>query len=153
MRFLENKIPPPVLLVIALATEFWLAHFTLRVAPTALMQRFSAAAIVVIALSILATAMLTFRRAGTTIDPIKIDKAATIVNTGIFGRTRNPMYVALVLVASAGVVYFGSWLLIIVPLALAAYLWRFQILPEERMLAAKFGNAYLDYTRAVRRWF
>ena len=62
------------------------------------------------------------------------------------------MYLAVVIVATAGVIYFGSWMLIIVPLALFAYLWRFQIMPEERVLTAKFGSAYVDYTRSVRRW-
>lgn len=152
MQFLEHKIPPPVLLVIGIATEYLLARVVLHIAPASTTQQLIAAIIALCALLLLATAFITFHRAGTTIDPVKIDRASTIVRHGIFGLTRNPMYLALVLMATAGAVYFGAWINGIVPVALLAYLWRFQIVPEERVLTAKFGNDYLEYIRTVRRW-
>ncbi len=38
------------------------------------------------------------------------------------------------------------------PLAFALFIHRYQILPEESMLEAKFGPEYIGYRRRVRRW-
>ena len=45
-----------------------------------------------------------------------------------------------------------SWQTWLAPLAFVAYVTRFQIIPEERLLLAKFGEPYALYTRTVRRW-
>ena len=76
----------------------------------------------------------------------------TIIETGPFARSRNPLYVGL-LVLSAGLsLLAGSlWALVLLPVEWALLKWG-AVLPEEAYLTAKFDTAYVDYTRRVRRW-
>jgi protein-S-isoprenylcysteine O-methyltransferase Ste14 len=95
---------------------------------------------------------MAFRRAGTTPDPVHVDRASTLVTTGVYAWTRNPMYVGLTLLLCAwACVLAAPWTAAGPPL-FAAYITRFQILPEERALSERFGEAYAAYLRRVRRW-
>jgi protein-S-isoprenylcysteine O-methyltransferase Ste14 len=79
-------------------------------------------------------------------------ETTTIIERGPFGLSRNPLYVGL-LVFSAGVALLAGslWALVALPLEWALLRWG-AVVPEERYLSAKFGDAYGDYTRRVRRW-
>lgn len=98
------------------------------------------------------TGVISFRRAGTTVNPMQIDAASSLVMTGIFAITRNPIYLGLVFVLLAWFVYLSNFTsLIMVPL-FVLYMNCFQILPEERVLEAKFGQEFVVYKAKVRRW-
>ena len=99
-------------------------------------------------------AVVPFRRSRTTLDPRYPDRASTLVIDGIFAVSRNPMYVAMLI----GLVAWGLYLdngvaLVVAPPCFVLYLNRRQIEPEERALAAAFGERYEQYRRRVRRWF
>ncbi len=96
--------------------------------------------------------VITFMRARTSVNPLRPDKTSAIVTAGIYGITRNPMYVGLVFVLSGWFVYLGALSAIVGPIGFVLYIHRFQILPEERVLTAKFGNEYRTYMARVRRW-
>ncbi|HVP08361.1 MAG TPA: isoprenylcysteine carboxylmethyltransferase family protein [Burkholderiales bacterium] len=98
------------------------------------------------------TGVVTFLRARTSVNPLRPEKASAVVSAGIFGITRNPMYVGLLFVLTGWFVYLGAWSAIVGPIGFVAYIHRFQILPEERALAAKFGEEYRAYLARVRRW-
>ncbi len=148
---LELRIPPPVL---ALLTAFvmWIgardnAPFARPTWLTPLV-----AGIGVIAAGIMILAVIALRRAKTTISPIRPEGASALVETGIYSVTRNPIYLAdaLALLAYA----FHLWQpqsFVAVPVFMA-WIHRFQILPEERVLQAAFGVAYERYAAATRRW-
>jgi protein-S-isoprenylcysteine O-methyltransferase Ste14 len=76
----------------------------------------------------------------------------TVIDSGPFGRSRNPLYVGL-LAGSAGVALLAGslWAVVALPLEWALLRWG-AVVPEERYLAAKFGPAYDDYVGRVRRW-
>ncbi|WP_151081953.1 methyltransferase family protein [Nocardioides cynanchi] len=76
----------------------------------------------------------------------------TIIESGPFARSRNPLYVGL-LVLSAGLALFAGslWALVALPLEWGLLRWG-AVLPEERYLAGKFGTDYADYCGRVRRW-
>ncbi|HEY2880007.1 isoprenylcysteine carboxylmethyltransferase family protein [Nocardioides sp.] len=78
--------------------------------------------------------------------------STTVIETGPFALSRNPLYVGL-LVASAGVALLAGslWALIALPLEWALLTWG-AVLPEEHYLEAKFGSGYTDYAGRVRRW-
>ncbi len=152
MKFLELKIPPPVVFLISGG----LMQLLTAVAPSAgfvLPARkplsFGMAAVGgLFALP----AILSFFRAGTTVLPEKPAKTTKLVVTGVYSVTRNPMYLALFFVLIAWAIYLTNFAAVI-PLPLfVAYLTRFQIIPEERILASKFGSDYDAYARRVRRW-
>jgi len=91
-----------------------------------------------------------FRRSGQNENPWKPSPA--LVARGPYRITRNPMYLQMVLVCIGFAVILASlWILHLTPLCAWA-LQRFAILPEEAYLEARFGDAYLDYKRRVRRW-
>lgn len=98
------------------------------------------------------SAGLSFRKFQTSVDPMNPDKANSIVTTGVYSISRNPMYLAMLLVLTAFVVFMWQASGILILLAFIAYTTRFQIIPEERVLARKFGLEFKHYCERVRRW-
>jgi protein-S-isoprenylcysteine O-methyltransferase Ste14 len=96
--------------------------------------------------------LLAFRRAQTTVNPLHPGKASALVASGIYRITRNPMYAGMALLLSGGAVLLGTVGAWLGPLAFVAFITRFQILPEERFMAAKFGDDYTRFCQQVRRW-
>jgi protein-S-isoprenylcysteine O-methyltransferase Ste14 len=91
-----------------------------------------------------------FRRSGQDENPWK--PTPRIVERGPFRLTRNPMYLQMLLICVGfAVMLSNGWILLLTPVA-AWVLRRFAIEPEEAYLEQKFGEAYLDYKRRVRRW-
>lgn len=96
--------------------------------------------------------VLRFRRQGTTVTPLRPEQASALVTGGIFRVSRNPMYLGLFCWTMALACYLGGLLVWLGPLLLWGWLSRWQIVPEERALQGRFGDAYADYCRRVRRW-
>lgn len=152
MTWLETKIPPPIV-ALSIAFLMWLSA---RMLPAAAF-RFEgvillAGIIAVIGVAFDLSGLLAFRRRDTTILPMKPEKAKIIVRDGVFRVTRNPMYLGLALVLLAWGIFLENWVAVFLPLTFVAFITRFQILPEERALRAKFGPEYEDYLASTRRW-
>lgn len=152
MYRLELKIPP-VLVVLVLAAAMWgIAQLSFTVEPADWLR---------IGLSLLLltkgawmglAGVAEFRRAQTTVNPMRPDESSTVVDSGIFRYTRNPMYLGLLFALLAWAVWLASPWSLLGPLVYLAWMTRFQIVPEERALAEGFGEPYRDYCRRVRRW-
>jgi protein-S-isoprenylcysteine O-methyltransferase Ste14 len=91
-------------------------------------------------------------RAHTTVNPVHVDQASSIVTNGVYRLTRNPMYVGLALLLTAWAIWLAVPWAFAGPALFGLYIYRFQILPEERAMEAKFGAEYLAYKQRVRRW-
>jgi protein-S-isoprenylcysteine O-methyltransferase Ste14 len=77
---------------------------------------------------------------------------ATLVTSGAYRWSRNPMYTGLAIVDLGGALLAGSWWpVLFAPLVLLAVT-RLVIGPEERYLAERFGGSYAGYRAEVRRW-
>ena len=152
MRALEHKIPPPVLVLLIGAT-MWAAAPRPPAWAVQGPWRFAIAGILFgSGLLIDGLGVAAFRRAGTTTNPMKPEAASAMVTGGIYRYTRNPMYVGLTVVLLGWAWFLGAPWSLLGPVVFAAFVTRFQILPEERELRAKFGSAYGEYQRKVRRW-
>ncbi|NGP87667.1 methyltransferase family protein [Fodinibius halophilus] len=93
-----------------------------------------------------------FYRNTTSVDPQNLDKAANLVTGGVYKVSRNPMYVAfLLLLVAYSLVLQNILSLFCVPLFIG-YLNKYQIKPEEKALLEKFGDEYREYLQEVRRW-
>ena len=112
----------------------------------------TAASLVLAGVTFTAAGVRAFRRAGTTINPVTPQAASAFVTQGAFGRTRNPMYVGFTAVLLGWSAWLAAPWALLGPLAFAVFLTRFQIIPEERVLRAKFGRSFDEYRQRVRRW-
>lgn len=141
---------PPLIFLFCLLVGLglhWLAPATLT---PRLPLRILGGALVVVAGLLAGLARSAMIRAGTNVLPTKPTTA--IVSAGPYRFTRNPMYLALCLL-HAGIALLFCWLTPLVMTAvLATILHVGVILREEKYLAAKFGQVYLDYQKSVRRW-
>jgi protein-S-isoprenylcysteine O-methyltransferase Ste14 len=92
----------------------------------------------------------TITKAGT---PINTNRpAATLLTTGVFRFSRNPIYVGFVaILAGLGAAANGPWMLLSA-FFMFLYLDRFVIAREERHLRTRFGAAYDEYRNRTRRW-
>jgi protein-S-isoprenylcysteine O-methyltransferase Ste14 len=152
LRHLELRVPPPVVMAV-FALFMWLVAIPFPALDLDLPARSEAGALfLAIALGIGAAALLEFRRAKTTIHPLKPEASTALVTGGIYRWTRNPMYLAMLLIL-IGWAYIVSNLAALVMLPLfVSTLNRLQIEPEERALHARFGAEFDNYRRKVRRW-
>jgi protein-S-isoprenylcysteine O-methyltransferase Ste14 len=152
MRFLELKVPPPAVALLT-GLAMWLAA-RVAVTPAAPQQlRLPLAiALALVGAAFDLSALIAFRRARTTIDPMKPQSTSSFVRSGVYRLTRNPMYVGLAFLLCGWAAFLWSGWALIGPLAFMAYIGRFQIAPEEKALTALFGAEYLTYQARVRRW-
>ena len=154
MSALELKIPPP-LVAAAVAGCMYAAAVLLPAPVLALppgVRVGMALALAAVGAGFDVAGLLAFRKARTTVNPLTPHRSVAVVSTGVYRLTRNPMYLGLALILLGLAVYLASPWVLLGPLVFAAYITRFQIVPEERALQARFGAAYTAYRARVRRW-
>lgn len=88
----------------------------------------------------------------TSVNPHKPNHASSIVTSGVYRISRNPMYLGMLFILVAAVLKFGHPTGIIVLPFYVWYMTRFQITPEEIVMEEKFGDEYRNYKKRVRRW-
>jgi protein-S-isoprenylcysteine O-methyltransferase Ste14 len=149
---LENKVPPPLVAVIFGAAMWGASNYLSHIEVNASWRIITAVAVGLIGGFFCVAGVVSFRRAKTTVNPLKPETASSLVSTGIYQVSRNPMYVGFALFLVAWAVYLSSpWTLIGV-IGFVLYINRFQIAPEERALAALFGVEFEQYKQSVARW-
>ncbi|MEO7953830.1 MAG: isoprenylcysteine carboxylmethyltransferase family protein [Polaromonas sp.] len=152
MTQLELKIPPPLIAAVSAGIMYGVATLLPVLSLPPSLRAGTALVLAVVGGSLDVAGLMAFRRAKTTVNPMAPQQSSSVVSTGVYRFTRNPMYLGLVCLLLAWAVYLSSaWALLVVP-AFMAYITRFQIKPEESVLAARFGSAYAKYCARVRRW-
>lgn len=149
MRWLELKLPPLLLVALAALGMAWLPAAP---APTPSLQSMAALLLMLAGFAVCVAGVLAFRRARTTVDPMHPEQASRLVIVGVYRHSRNPMYLGFVIALAGWGLWLGSPLTAGVVAGVALYLDRLQIVPEERALQARFGEAFTGYCRQVRRW-
>ena len=152
MHTLELKVPPP-LLALCLAVLMWLTPKWVQSPEIPFGFRLGLAlALVCVGQSISVAGMVAFRRARTTINPFKPTAASSLVSSGVYKFTRNPMYVGLLITLLAWAAFLANPLALLFLPVVVLYINRFQIAPEERALSSLFGAEYESYKARVRKW-
>ncbi|HEX7858875.1 MAG TPA: isoprenylcysteine carboxylmethyltransferase family protein [Verrucomicrobiae bacterium] len=151
-RSLELKVPPLVVVMIA-ALLIWvgavyLPEFSFRFR----FQSVLGWVIGVLGFIGCFLGFLEFRRSKTTLNPTKPGTSSSLVQTGIYRHTRNPMYLGFLLMLVAWAIVMGNVISFLVLPGFVIYLNRFQIQPEERALTSIFGDEFTAYRSGVRRW-
>ena len=136
-----------VLAIVIVGPDLWTLDFDWATLPV--LQNLGRG-LVVLGVLTLILAYGTMARARTPIDPRQ--HTTTIVSTGIYRLSRNPIYINMaILQAALGLLVNNMWtLLMIIPVLIVIHY--LVVLREEVYLEAKFGDAYLDYKSRVRRW-
>jgi protein-S-isoprenylcysteine O-methyltransferase Ste14 len=150
-KSLELKIPPPVVFLV-FAGLMWL--LSVAVPWPALPLPAKPLTMIFTALGGLfaAPSIVSFLCARTTLSPEKPNKTTKLVVTGVYALTRNPMYLSLLLVLIGWAIYLENVAAFLPIPFFVLTLNRFQIKPEERVLALLFGSAFEAYSKRVRRW-
>jgi protein-S-isoprenylcysteine O-methyltransferase Ste14 len=152
LKWLELRVPPPVVAVLA-GVLMWLAARAFPALDIQVPARGTlAAAFGLIGLAIAVVAFLQFRRVGTTPNPRQPHESTTLVVAGMYRFSRNPMYLGDVLILAAWALWLANAAPFVFLPLFVAYINRYQIAPEERALESRYGCAYTEYRRAVRRW-
>jgi protein-S-isoprenylcysteine O-methyltransferase Ste14 len=147
------SFPPPLIYAGLLVVGFILQFFwPLRIVDPIhnLVTRATGAVLILLGLALMATALDVFRSVGTS--PIPVKPTTALAFQGPYRFTRNPMYLAMLLVSSGiGLVANALWPVLMLPVMLII-VDRTVIRREERYLATKFGEPYTTYLSQVRRW-
>ena len=110
-------------------------------------------ALLIAAVLIAALALLQFFTSKTSIDPLHPDKSSTLITAGVYQFSRNPQYLALLMILLAWGLWLGNAFNTLTAAGFVYYMNAFQIKPEEEHLQQKFGAEYKQYCTMVRRWF
>lgn len=143
-----KRLPPPVYVLVAAGLQRLLSPGRRITTGSALTALPVGAASVGVAVS----TFRGFARAGTTIDPIEVDAASALVESGPNRFTRNPIYLAMAGVLLAHAIARRSWWALLPVAGFVAVIDRTQIRAEEEALRERFGEAYAAYARRVPRW-
>ncbi len=153
MQQLELRVAPALVFLIFAIGMYLLA----RALPTGsfdfLGREAMQWALFALAMGIGALAVLRFWREGTSLSPHHPERSRKLVTGGVYNYSRNPMYLALLLLLLAWGLYLGNAFNTLLAALFVAYMNQFQIAPEERILQQKYGAAYRRYCTLVRRWF
>ena len=146
-------VPPPLVYAACFLLSFLLqGYFTIRSAFFFHSKAANVIGMIIIIFGLLLAipALRQFFKTKNTI--VLIKPANSLQTTGIYSRTRNPMYLSLLLIYLGMAFIFGNWwTLILVPLLFILVTYRI-IMPEERYLGRAFGEEYVAYKSRVRRW-
>ncbi|MGR5063040.1 methyltransferase family protein [Photobacterium sp. DNB22_13_2] len=149
---MELRLPPPLILLITLGCMYGLARYSPFYAFS-----FAGQSHIVLLFCLLGTVMglsavWSFAKARTTVDPRFPNKTSKLVTSGIFRYSRNPMYLGLLCFICAAFVYLSALSPLLMVGVFIFYMNHFQIAPEEAVLQAMFGEQFELYCQRVRRW-
>jgi len=152
MSFLEHRIPPPLVGLVCAGAMWYVAAHTPAVGLMGTAQLAVACLIGVVGLAVMLAGVISFRRAKTTVNPLKPETATALVTSGVYRYTRNPMYLGMLTVLLAWAVYLSAPASLLAVVVFWLYIDRLQIRPEEKALVRLFGSTFTDYMSRVRRW-
>lgn len=147
---MKNKIPPPIVtfffgLCIYFSQEYF-PEFNLEFLTMLSYILYFAG------LTVLILAVRLFKKQNTTVNPIKIENASSLVTSGIFEYSRNPMYLGMALILLGLTLMFNVIGGTLFTLLFTTYITKFQIKPEEEVMESLFGEDFLKYKKNVRMW-
>lgn len=152
MNALALKVPPVAQVIITAAAMYGVSKMVPALTFSLNGSTALAVGLGVMGLSLGIMGVTQFRIAQTTPNPQALEQVSSLVTSGVYQYSRNPMYVGLVLILLGWAFYLSHLLAFVLLPIFILYMTRFQIQPEERMMAQKFGKTYQDYLNKVRRW-
>ena len=147
---MNNRIPPPIVTFICGISIYYSKSFFNQ------FLNFSNNGIslflLILGLIIFISAVRSFRKQKTTVNPLKPKQASSLVTSGIFRFSRNPMYLGMLIILLSISFKFNLLGGIIISLSFFIFITKFQILPEEEAMNELFGDKFTQYSNTTRRW-
>ena len=147
---METKIPPPIVtLVFGL-----LIYFSQGIFPSIENQLtfYVGIFIMLLGFSILISAVRSFKRNKTTVNPLNPEQATKLVTEKIFTYSRNPMYLGMATILGSLAFVFNLLGGIIFIALFCIYITKYQIIPEEKVMKNLFSEEFDEYMKTTRRW-
>jgi protein-S-isoprenylcysteine O-methyltransferase Ste14 len=149
---LELKIPPVIVLLIVALIMWLISLVSPEIIESNNIIQYIYIVPVVIGMWFVIAGIISFRKARTTIHPMTPEKASSLVTTGVYKMTRNPMYLGALFILMGWGLYLTNLFSSVASVLFIIYMNQFQIIPEERVLSFIFGEEFSNYTNQVRRW-
>jgi protein-S-isoprenylcysteine O-methyltransferase Ste14 len=147
---MNNKIPPPIVtficsLAIYFSKTFFIQFYSYNNNTISLF-------LLILGLTVFILAVKAFNRQKTTVNPLDPKQASSLVSSGIFKYSRNPMYLGMLIILLAISFKFNLVGGIVISLFFYIFITKFQILPEEEAMNELFGDEFIEYSNRTRRW-
>ena len=147
---MNNKIPPPIVaficgLAIYFSKTFFNKFFSYNNNTISLF-------LLILGFTVFTLAIKAFNRQKTTVNPLEPRQASSLVSSGIFKYSRNPMYLGMLIILLALSFKFNLVGGIVISLFFYLFITKFQILPEEEAMNELFGDEFIEYSNRTRRW-
>ena len=147
---MNNKIPPPIItficgMAIFFSKSFFNQFFSYN-------NNIISLILLILGLVVFISAVKSFNTQKTTINPLEPRKASSLVVSGIFRFSRNPMYLGMLTILLSISFKFNLIGGMIVCLFFYTFITKFQIFPEEEAMNDLFGDEFISYSKKTRRW-
>ena len=152
MQWLELKIPPLLVWLAIAGAMLGVAYSAPSLAFTLAGSSAIALALGALGAALAFAGVIAFRDKRTTVNPLTPSASSSIVSSGVYRISRNPMYLGFLLALAGWAVYLSNAGAALLLPVFVAYMTQYQIKPEERALLAKFGSEFAQYMSRVRRW-
>ncbi|WP_346914771.1 isoprenylcysteine carboxylmethyltransferase family protein [uncultured Roseibium sp.] len=148
-----RPIVPPPIVGLAAAGALWCAATYLPALTIAFPGRIVVAALCAgTGVLIEGVGVVTFLLRKTTVNPLRPERAGSLVVSGLYRISRNPMYLGMAILLTGWSLYLGTMAAVMILPAFVWLLTEIQIKPEEVALESVFGEDYQSYKTRVRRW-
>jgi protein-S-isoprenylcysteine O-methyltransferase Ste14 len=152
MPWLELKIPPLLVWLGFAGAMLGVARAAPGLSFTLILSPALALAMAALGGAVAVAGVIAFRDKRTTVNPLTPNASSSVVSSGVYRVSRNPMYLGFLLALAGWAVYLSNTGAALLLPAFVAYMTQYQIKPEERALLAKFGQEFSQYMSRVRRW-
>lgn len=148
----KNRVPPPIVMLILAVLMWGISQISINIEMSYLIRMLSLLTLILFGMLFCIAGVISFKLAKTTTNPLKPEAASSLVVSGIYKYSRNPMYLGFALFLLAWSVYLASVMSIVGVVVFVCYMNQFQIMPEEAGLNKVFGDEFEQYKSKVRRW-
>lgn len=149
---LELKVPPAVVTFVFIVLMYFVSSIFSFLNIDFMFQIFLSVETAVSGFVLIVAGSYVFNEKKTSINPLKPQSATSLVTNGVYKFTRNPMYLGIVIILFAWLLFLGNILNIVNIVLFVLYMNKYQIIPEEKALEKLFNEEYLSYKAKVKRW-
>ena len=147
---MNNRIPPPIVTIICGITIYYSKSFFNQFFSYS--NNIISLFLLILGLLVFLSAVKSFRIQKTTVNPLEPKQASSLVTSGVFKFSRNPMYLGMLIILLSLSCKFNLIGGIIISLFFYIFITKFQIIPEEAAMNELFGNEFINYSKKTRRW-